>query len=271
MLNPLQENLLEMFAWLTKYLNDQKLSYYVIGGTFLGAVRHEGFIPWDDDIDIAMPRPDYEKLIKLLEYPVDNYIVESPKGNAKDYIYAFSKFYDLNTTMTEKLRKNITRGVFIDIFPLDGIGNNYRESLKNYKKIDRLNMLLAMKVCAYRKDRVWWKNFAVFLGRFLPVSSKKLAKKIDTLCAEKAFEDSQYVGNLISTYRAKELMEKTIFGKPVSYKFENLTVFGPEKYDEYLTRLYGDWKKLPPVDKRHSAHNFLELDLNKQYNYKCLK
>lgn len=265
MLNPLQQKLLEMFTWLTAYIDEHNLRYYVIGGTMLGAVRHEGFIPWDDDIDIAMPRADYEKLIELLAKPVDHYVVESPKGEAKDFIYGFAKLYDTNTSMTELARKNIVRGVYIDIFPLDGIGNTKEESYKNYKKIDRANMLLAMRVCAYRKDRKWWKNFAVFLGGLIPVNTKKLTRKLDRLCAEHDFDGYKYVGNLVSTYRVREIMPKELFGTPTPYKFESLTVFGPEKYDEYLTTLFRDWRKLPPEDKRHSAHDFIDFDPDKPY------
>lgn len=82
MLNPLQQKLLGMLTWLIKYIDDNNIRYYIIGGTMLGAVRHEGFIPWDDDIDSAVPRNDYERLIDLLKSPVDHYVIESPKGKA---------------------------------------------------------------------------------------------------------------------------------------------------------------------------------------------
>lgn len=269
-MNPLQIKLLEMFKWLTDYLHENRLRYYVIGGTFLGAVRHGGFIPWDDDIDIAMPRKDYELLIQLLEKPVDHYVVESPKGNAKDYLYGIAKLYDTNTSMTEATRKGVKRGVYIDIFPLDGIGNSLEESLKNYKKVDRIHMLLVMATCAYRKERKWWKNCAVFIGRLLPVSPKGLAAKLDKLCAEHDFESCAYVANLMSTYRSREIMPKELFGTPSLYEFEGIPVYGPEKADEWLTKIFGDWRKLPPENKRHSIHNFVDLDFNKPYLAKTI-
>lgn len=264
-MNDLQRKLFEMFSWLTSFINKNGLRYYVVGGTMLGAVRHEGFIPWDDDIDIGMPRNDYEKLLELLKEPVDHYVIESPKSDAKDFLYSFAKFYDMNTTMTEHVRRKVVRGVYIDIFPLDGIGETYEQSLKNYKKIDRMNMFLAMKVCKYRKERKWWKNFAIFLGRLIPSNVKKLTRKLDATCAKIDFDKSKYVGELMSTYRHKEIMPREIFGKPTLYKFEGITVYGPEKADEYLTKLYRDWRKLPPEDKRRSAHDFIDLDLNKSY------
>ena len=268
MINPLQQKLLEIFTWLVDFLHQHELRYYMIGGTMLGAVRHGGFIPWDDDIDIAMPRKDYEKLIALLKNPVDHYVVESIKGEAADYVYSYAKLYDMNTSMTELARKNVKRGVFIDIFPLDGIGNTLEEGYKNYKKIDRVNMLCAMCNCIYRKDRKWWKNCAVLVGRLLPFSARNFSYKSDKLCAQHDFDEYEYVGNLMSTYRAREIMRKEIFGTPTLYDFEGIKAYGPEKYDEYLSILFKDWRQLPPEDKRHSAHDFIDLDLSKPYREK---
>lgn len=260
-----QKKLIEMFKWLTEFLHKHKLRYYMIAGTLLGAIRHGGIIPWDDDIDIAMPRDDYDKLLKLLEKPVEHYVVESCSGQAKDYIYPFAKFYDTDTTMTEFLRKSVTRGVYIDIFPLDGVGESAEDALKFFKKIDRANMLLSMKVCAYRKDRKWWKNIAVFIGGLLPINAKKQTVRVDELCRRRKYSDYDYVMHTTSTYRAREIMKKEIYGEPTPYQFEGFTVYGPEKAEEYLTKIYGDWRKLPPEDKRHSAHDFVGVNLNKSY------
>lgn len=267
-MNQLQSKLLEMLVWLSTYLDENNLTYYVMGGTMLGAVRHQGFIPWDDDVDIVMPREDYEKFIKMLKEPVDHYIVESVNSTARDFIYNYAKFYDMSTSMTDPAKIPVKRGVFIDIFPLDGIGNTIEESLKNYKKIDFLHGLLAMKNCTFRKGRKPWKNFVAICGWILPLDRKKLAQKLDRKCAEFSFEDCKYVGYLTSTYRTREIMEKRVYGTPTPYVFEGITVYGPEKFDEYLTKLYHDWRKLPPTDKRCSTHNFIDIDLNKSYRQK---
>lgn len=261
-----QKKLVDMLRWLVEFLEKNNLRYYVVEGTMLGAVRHEGLIPWDDDIDIGMPRADYEKLIELLSNPIDHYVVESYESPAKDYVYAFAKFYDINTSMTEKLYKNVKRGVYIDIFPLDGLANTKEEALKHYKKIDMRNMLLATKVCALRKGRKFLKNCAIIVGRCIPVNIKKLIKKINRLCKEHDFDSCDYVVNSMSTYRSREIMEKRIYGEPTRYKFEDFYVYGPEKADEYLTLLYKNWRQFPPEDKRHAEHDFIDLDLNKPYN-----
>ena len=264
-MNEMQFKLLEMFKWLDRFLRSNQIPYYVIGGTMLGAVRHHGFIPWDDDIDIAVPRNEYEKLIHLLKEKTEHYIIESATTRKKGFIYNFAKFYDTNTSMTELARHNVKRGLFIDVFPLDGIGNNIDEALMNYKRIDNYNMLLAMKCCKYRSDRAWWKNILLFFGRMLPVSVDWLLDRIDLECKKHSFENCNYVGNLVSTYRSREIMKKEFFGTPTEYQFEDITVFGPEKYEEYLSQLFHDWRQIPPENQRHPAHDFIDLDYNTPY------
>ena len=192
-------------------------------------------------------------------------MVESPKSEASDFIYAFAKFYDMNTSMTEVARRNIKRGVYIDIFPLDGIGNSNDEAIKNYKKIDRLKTIRAIRACSYRKGRKWWKNVVVSIGNCLPYNEKDLSAKIDRLCSQRDFDDCDFVGDLVSPYRTKEIMSKDIYGKPTVYSFEGLSVYGPEKYEEYLSALYGNWRELPPEEERHSTHKLVELDMDKPY------
>ncbi len=261
----LQAKLLEMFSWLTNFLKNENLRYYVISGTMLGAVRHKGFIPWDDDIDIGMPRSDYEKLLIKMRQPVDHYYVESPKDTNKDFPYGYAKFYDLNTTLVEDARKKVVRGIFIDIFPLDGIGDNLESSINNYKAIDRTNMLLAMRVCRIRKNRKWWKNLSVILGRIIPFNVKKLTQKLDELCSKRDFDESIYVGNLMSTYRSREIMKKEIYGVPTLYEFEGLKVYGPERFEEYLRILFHNWRELPPESKRNTSHNFMQIDFEHSF------
>ena len=264
----LQRKLLEMMTWLDKYLREQSLTYYVFNGTLLGAARHKGFIPWDDDLDIAMPRSDYAKLCESLKEPMEHYVVESTTSDAEDFVYTFAKLYDTSTSMTELLRKRICRGVYIDIFPLDGIGNNYKESVKNYKAIDRRNAFLMTRVCAYRKDRKWYKNLALIVSRCIPsflVNEKQMAIDIDKISQKYSYDDCKYVSYTTSVYRERDIHKRELFGKPIELQFENIKVLAPKHYDEILTDTYGDWRQLPPIEKRKTAHDFIDLDLNKSY------
>ena len=271
-MNELQEKLLDIMAWFHNFCVKENLRYYVIGGTFLGAIRHKGFIPWDDDIDVGMPRRDYEKLITVFQnennHKIDKFKLETPYSNASDYLYTFSKLYDTTTTMVEKLRIECKRGIYLDIFPLDGIGDTKEEAYKNFKKIDFLNMFLMTRVCAIRKSRSFYKNAAIVVSRIIPnfiIDNKKLSQKVDQLCKKLDFDTSNYVCNCMSPYRSTEIIEKRLLGKPTEYQFESITVYGPEYYDEYLKHIFGDYRKFPPKEKQVSHHDFVMFDLNKSY------
>ncbi len=265
----LQKKLLELLKWFDEFCKKNNLRYFLVGGTMLGATRHQGFIPWDDDIDVGMPRADYERMAKILSLnPDKNYILETPYTPAKDFYYPYSKIYDTSTTLIENTKYKIRRGIYIDVFPLDGIGNTPEVAAKNYKKIKKQYQLLMTRVATVRKGRGFFKNFSVVLMRFLPkcfFDEKKLLKKLDETCSQISFDDSKYVANLVGNWWDKEIMPKNVFGTPKSIVFENLNLFGVEFPDEYLTHLYGNWKKLPPVEKQISHHDFIYINLNEPY------
>lgn len=263
----MQKTLLEMFKWLTDFLEKNSISYYAVGGTLLGAIRHKGFIPWDDDIDIALPRKDYLKFISLMGTDIiDGYRLESPYEGNKDFLYTYSKLYDTRTTLIERQKKNIKRGVFIDVFPLDGAGNTIDDAKKKFRAVNRKNMFLMTRTCAIRKERKWIKNLFIMISRCIPfVNDKKCSLKVDAIMSKTSYEESLFVSNFSGSYGEKELVEKRLFGEPTDYPFETITVKGPAYYDEYLTGIYGNWRKMPPVEKRGVQHDFLYVDLNKSY------
>ena len=134
----LQQELLKILKWFHGFCVENNLRYYADGGTMLGAVRHKGFIPWDDDVDVCMPREDYNKLISLSASLPKPYVLETPQSEAKDFLYAFSKIYNTDTTLIEKGKKNIKRGIYLDVFPLDGLGNSEKEAKKNFARTAKL-------------------------------------------------------------------------------------------------------------------------------------
>ena len=257
-----------MLKWFHGYCIKHEIKYYIVGGSMLGAVRHGGFIPWDDDIDVVLPRPDYNRLLSIFNKQENHYYLESPYSGNKDYFYSFAKLYDTNTTLVEKTRIDCKRGLYIDVFPLDGLGNDLEEVDANFKKVDRMNMFLMTRTCAYEKRRGFAKNAAIFMSRLLPsfiIRDRTLPIRLDKLASSFGYENSRYVANLMGAYRKKEIMEKTLFGNPTEYEFENITVYGVEHYDEFLTHIYGDWRKLPPEEKRKSLHDFIDINLSKSY------
>lgn len=265
----LKATLLEMLAWFHDFCGAHSLRYYVLGGTMLGAVRHRGFIPWDDDIDVGMPRADYERLAaEMAGAETGKYRLETPRSPAADFLYTFSKLYDTTTTLVENTRKRTRRGVYLDLFPLDGLGDTWEESKRRFRPINlRFDLLLA-RAAGVRSGRSGWKNLAVRLAPLLPdglVENKALQRRIDELCRERDFDRCKYGGNLLGAWRFKEVMERRIMGEPTPYSFEGLTVYGAEHGEEYLTHLYGDWRTLPPPEQRVTHHDFLLCDLHRSY------
>ena len=134
----MKDMLLDMMRWFHGICISNRLRYYALGGTMLGAVRHQGFIPWDDDIDVGMPRKDYIRLAEVLgSAGQDRYILETPDSGTDDFYYCFSKLYDSHTTLVENTKYHIRRGIYLDIFPLVGMGDTEKESRSRFSSIDR--------------------------------------------------------------------------------------------------------------------------------------
>lgn len=264
----LKEKLLDMFRWFHGFCQEQGLRYYILGGTMLGAVRHQGFIPWDDDIDIGMPRQDYRRLEQILKDQGGKYVLETPNTGNPDYFYPFSKLYDTETTLIENTRCQIRRGIYLDIFPLDGGGNSHKEALSIFRKVKWRRMLLLAMTTGLRRDRGWAKNLCVRVMGMVPdwlVDRKKLLLSLNERCGRKPLEQCQWSVNYMGNWMEREIMPTRMLGTPVKYTFEGLEAWGPADWDGYLTALYGDWRKLPPEEKRTSHHDFLYLDLERGY------
>lgn len=270
-IDEIHDKMLNMMEWFHMFCEKNNIPYFMIGGTMLGAMRHQGFIPWDDDVDIGVPREDFERLLSISKKQEGNtqYVIESYLDGKEDFEYPFAKVYDTSTTLIENKRKQPKRGLYIDVFPLDGIrGTTKEEAIKSFEPLKRELNLLAAITSEVREGRVWWKNCIVRIVGMIPSSKlrfSKIALKVEKLCKENSFYNSQYVGNLVGMWREREIMPKDFFGNPRLYRFERFFFYGVEKPDEYLSNVYGDWRKLPPVEKRKSDHSYVLIDLNNSY------
>lgn len=265
-LNDHHRVLLDILIYVDEICRRHQLRYYLVGGTLIGAVRHGGFIPWDDDIDISMPRDDYERFINLckVELPthliVKNYLTDSLS------MYNFLKVENINTISIEKdvLHLGCRGGVGIDVFPLDGISKNYFLRILHFEAVHVLRFLrhahyvdISSKINPFKKI-VYSLLQRAFSFRFI-------LSTMDRLCKLKRYNESKLVCNFYGAWGRREIVPKVIFGAPVNVEFEQHSFLAPSQKELYLKRLYNDYMTLPPVEKRVGHHNYAVLDLNKSY------
>lgn len=236
---------------------EHNLRYYIAYGTLIGAVRHKGFIPWDDDIDVVMPRPDYEKLCDLYRNKLVGEHYRLIDSESKDYIYAFAKFFDTNTHIDEQWMITNILGVYIDIFPLDGLPSNEKQRIALVKKTLRYHyyLLLTSRKNKSRKNMI---KTALSYIAYYPMATlgyKRWIKKIENLITQIGYEESQLVGNLaIDTYIKKQCFDRKWFEEAVDLQFEGRFFPAPKGYDLFLKKIYGNYMELPPKEQRIKKH-----------------
>ncbi len=249
--------LVEILDFIDKWCSSNSVTYYLMYGTLLGAVRHKGFIPWDDDIDIAMPRADYEKFLKEFNSEGGRYKAVDIHNNG-DYYLQFAKVYDCHTLLREHMVGAIDIGVYVDIFPLDNLGTDISAARKVIKKIKPYRDILSAKLLPEHKKRTGLRNFLAKVARCLPISRKQLILKIDRL--SRTFEnvsDSDEVGIIcFNIYVGKEIMPVEWFNNVSRMEFEGHQFNVPCCYEAVLKHFYGDWQQLPPLEQRVTHHDY---------------
>lgn len=247
---------LNILIYFTEVCEENNLRYYLGGGTLLGAVRHKGFIPWDDDIDVMMPRPDFQKLLSL-SINNENYNIIKP-GTA-GYYYNFAKLVDTRTILEEKGIKRIDGlGVYIDIFPLDGMPETHDDRKKRFKELNsirkRINNTCLLRPKFHRNPFAYLNACRIYnSNKNIDLSS--LQKKYLDSALKNSFDDSEFVFAAGGAYGARDIFPGKWFEKEIELQFENLSVKAFNGYDFYLTQLYGDYMTLPPEDKRVTPHH----------------
>lgn len=252
-LKDIQDTELQILKHFISICEKHDLRYYLAGGTLLGAVRHHGFIPWDDDIDVLMPRPDYDKLQKLSkEVNVNNYRLASHELHNLNY--PFCKIYDVSTAINKAFEDDETeKHLWIDVFPLDGLPESDKETRQIFRKSLMMRKILTT---VHSKDgtgksqlKAMFKPvFKKIFSRF--VGMKKAVSNIDRFARSYSFDDHEYVGGIVWGYGPQEKMKKSEYIPVIKVPFEDIEANAPGCYEKYLTALYGDYMKLPPKEKR---------------------
>ena len=252
--------LLDEIDRISKELN---LVYYLIGGTLLGAVRNSGFIPWDPDMDIAMPRQDYEKLKCYFKtYKSDVFFYEDYDSekyhNSTHAILRIKGTTVIFKRLSGVGKKISNNGLFLDIFPLDKSPMDIKKRTKQIRKILRIKRILYYKEAQIYDRKKKIKNmFKKLISLFLSVISyKSLGKKLTKVETKYNEENSDYLVSMSSHYSyEKQLINKDVYGVPQKIIFEGKEYSAPNDIDAYLTKIYGNYLKLPPEEKR-----FLGID-----------
>ena len=257
----LQARLVPMLECIDKVCREHHLRYYLWAGTMLGAVRHKGFIPWDDDMDICMPRPDYDLLLAHChEWMPAPFEVVGPH-NRSDYPYPFAKVEDSSTTVLERPDFNFPEGIYVDILPIDGIPSDKAVATKHLKKYKFWRHLLFFRGRDPFKHgkgpRSWW---PLLIHKMY--SLQQLQDKVQRLMTQYKFDDCEQVIDYDSVFRG--IVAKKILGEPKEYEFEGKKFLGVSDAHQYLTEMYGDYMTPPPKEKQ-IQHNFYYINLELPY------
>ena len=263
-LNDTQRYILYVLREVTRVLEELNIPYFMQGGTMLGAIRHGGFIPWDDDVDLGIPRADYDRMLKEVAARLPENLELRTYDDETDHHYYFARIVDKRYqirrmgSIEERLEN-----IWVDLFPLDGMPNGFisRQWHKMRLLVTRLKFHLSCfeKVNIKRPGRPLVERIIIRFAMITHVGSwwntRKQLDKLDRLLKKYPPEKSRYFVNFTgqTSFKFNEMFMKEIYGQGKAYPFEDMVLIGPEQYDPYLKSLYGDYMT-PPKETDRNAH-----------------
>lgn len=249
---------LSLMKKLHRFLTDEGIPYYLIAGSALGAARHQGFIPWDDDIDIGLFRGDYERFLQAAGRFDPTYKIVNCR-NAGNCDFSLTRIYFPDTMIDiPSVRKTVLdKRLYMDIFPLDNVPDDTAERQNYEKKINAQKKLIA------RTDvRDYGRSWALLICKKMVSACLRpfrgsILSRTERLMRQYEGQNTKAVCSLCSQYSfQKQVMPREYYGTPTLYQFEDTMFYGPEQMDAYLTTLYGaDYMQVPPENKRRKGHD----------------
>ena len=253
---------LKLMTNFHEFCESNGLTYYLAYGTLLGCIRHNGFIPWDDDVDVWMMREDYNRLIKLFrekEYHIDH-IQLCTRESCRYYDYPIARYSDLTYRyiLSSGIGNTPDMGTFIDIYPLDSFENS-DVFMKTYKKIAKLNWQYAV-YCNPNVGNPLKKAIKLLSKGLTSIMYRNDVRKAIDERTDEIIKTSAVKGDMVGVpcwfTTGNTLLNKAWFASRMIHKYENTSFYIPENYHEILTKIYGDYMTPPPEGKRVQYHNY---------------
>lgn len=256
----------EILLEFDRICKENNIHYNLYYGTLLGAVRHKGFIPWDDDIDVAMTRENYNKFLEVYSQQIDEkYFVQNYESDP-NFFRTFTRVRKNKTIYKQRHYKDldIHHGIFIDVFPFDGVDQNKNKETLRYKYLYFLRRLNIIKHFGVDKNASRVKKAAQnLINQVIP--NLKFNQYLTKVMTRKNNMNTGYINDIndVSEYNSfeKYLIKKEDFLDSILMDFEGHQFPIPSKYDKYLKRAYGDYMKLPPKEERKPHHQIIEIKL----------
>lgn len=262
----IQDVSLEILKKVTDICDKIGCRYSLVYGTLIGAIRHKGYIPWDDDVDIMMPRSDYETLLNYLYSPEVNIapLAVFNRETNKKYIYGITRICDTRYEIFTENMPDCGMGIFIDVYPYDGLGSDYNDALDRLTRSSQYMkdiVLSVVKRLDVPRSNNWKGKLSYtfsWLQHHLLGPSHYYKKQEEVFKGLSGYNSSKYVGPLAWFFAKPErvLFEKDLFDDLIKVPFGKYMFYVPRDYDKLLSQEYGDYMQLPPVEKRIYHHQY---------------